>query len=260
MASCLSTCRSSSVMHVEASWLTGLTGVDHLTVAVCWISSSVDGLQSDVLMLACVLFILISWWDLWYCGFCWVPECCAPGVQLIPVYLWSNVSNRDWWIPSLVLPLGWAKQCSLYNNKTLDGTLVSQRCWCFGNLLYYYCTCQFYPAFWRLLWAIWNPKCEQLARQYTIADTWCLHLCLNSPDMWAIRSLCCSDCLTIGSTFNSCYSMMVCQIAGVNKQHFSCTEKIIAWWSENFVSKYGIVFSFGMNLGFEARNVTKTDF
>ena len=46
---------------VGAGWLTDLTGVGHLTVAVCWISSSVDGLQSDVLMLACALFILISW-------------------------------------------------------------------------------------------------------------------------------------------------------------------------------------------------------
>ena len=27
-----------------ASWLTGLTGVGLLTAAVCWISSSVDGL------------------------------------------------------------------------------------------------------------------------------------------------------------------------------------------------------------------------
>ena len=35
---------------------------------------------------------------------------------------------------------------------------------------------------------------------------------------------------------------MVCQIAGVNKQHFSCTEKIIAWWSENFMSKYSVGF------------------
>ena len=42
-----------------------------------------------------------------------------------------------------------------------------------------------------------TQKCEQLARHYTIADTWCLQLYLNSPDVWAIRSLCCSDYLTI---------------------------------------------------------------
>ena len=42
-------------------WLAGLTGVGHLNVAVCWINSSVDGLWSDVLMLACALFILIFW-------------------------------------------------------------------------------------------------------------------------------------------------------------------------------------------------------
>ena len=44
-----------------AGWLAGLTGVGHLNVVVCWISSSVDGLRSGVLMLACALFILIPW-------------------------------------------------------------------------------------------------------------------------------------------------------------------------------------------------------
>ena len=43
---------------VGAGWLAGHTGVGHLNVAV---SSSVDGLWSDVLMLAFALFILISW-------------------------------------------------------------------------------------------------------------------------------------------------------------------------------------------------------
>ena len=42
-----------------ASWLTGLTGVGLLTAVACWISSSVDGLQSDVLRLGCALSILI---------------------------------------------------------------------------------------------------------------------------------------------------------------------------------------------------------
>ena len=45
---------------VGASWLTGLTGVGHLAAVTCWISSSVDGLQSDVLMFCCALSILIS--------------------------------------------------------------------------------------------------------------------------------------------------------------------------------------------------------
>ena len=43
----------------EVSWLTGLTGVDLLTAVACWISSSVDGLQSGVLRLGCALSILI---------------------------------------------------------------------------------------------------------------------------------------------------------------------------------------------------------
>ena len=61
MASCLSTCWAPVWCTAGVGWLNGLTGVGHLTVAVCWTSSSVDGLWSDVLMLACALFILISW-------------------------------------------------------------------------------------------------------------------------------------------------------------------------------------------------------
>ena len=43
-----------------------------------------------------------------------------------------------------------------------------------------------------------TQKCEQLARQ--LHNSWCLMpaIVLNSPDVWAIRSLCCSDYLTIG--------------------------------------------------------------
>ena len=43
-----------------ASWLTGLTGVGHLTSVACWSNSSVEGLQSDVSMLGCALSMLIS--------------------------------------------------------------------------------------------------------------------------------------------------------------------------------------------------------
>ena len=36
-----------------ASWLTGLTGVGCLIAVACWINSSVEGLQSDVLAVHC---------------------------------------------------------------------------------------------------------------------------------------------------------------------------------------------------------------
>ena len=42
-----------------ASWLTGLTGVGHLTSVACWSNSSVDGLWSDVLVFGCALCMLI---------------------------------------------------------------------------------------------------------------------------------------------------------------------------------------------------------
>ena len=42
-----------------AGWLTGLTGVGHLTAVACWSNSSVEGLQSDVLAFGCVLSMLI---------------------------------------------------------------------------------------------------------------------------------------------------------------------------------------------------------
>ena len=42
-----------------ANWLTGLTDVHFLMVVACWISSSVDGLWSDVLRLGSALSILI---------------------------------------------------------------------------------------------------------------------------------------------------------------------------------------------------------
>ena len=54
-----------------AHWLTGLTGVGHLIAVACWSNSSVEGLQSDVLMLGCALSTLISCWVLWYRGFHW---------------------------------------------------------------------------------------------------------------------------------------------------------------------------------------------
>ena len=43
-----------------ASWLTGLTGVGHLIPVACWSNSSVEGLQSDVLLLGSALSMLIS--------------------------------------------------------------------------------------------------------------------------------------------------------------------------------------------------------
>ena len=43
-----------------AGWLTGLTGVGHLTSVACWSNSSVEGLQSDVSILGCALSMLIS--------------------------------------------------------------------------------------------------------------------------------------------------------------------------------------------------------
>ena len=48
---CLSRADDALCSLAWAGWLTGLTGVGHVTVKPCWASCSVDSLQSEVLRL-----------------------------------------------------------------------------------------------------------------------------------------------------------------------------------------------------------------
>ena len=154
-ASCLSTCGGSSVVHCGgqlADWShwCGLPNCGSLLdqllyrwFAVWCIDFGLCVVHPDFLVRPVILWILSSSWMLCSRGSSWFLCICGlmSVIETGEFLHWVHLSNQ-------------AKQCSLYNNKILDGTLVSQRCWCFGNLLYYYSTYQFYPTFWRLLWAI----------------------------------------------------------------------------------------------------------
>ena len=113
--------------------------LDHLLCrwfAVQCIDVGLCVVHPDFLVRPVILWILLSSWMLVLQGYGWFLYICGlmSVIETGKFLHWFCLSVEE-------------SSVALYNNKTLDGTLVSQRCWCFGNLLYYYCTCQFYPAF-----------------------------------------------------------------------------------------------------------------
>ena len=109
-----------------AGWLTGLTGVGFLMVVACWISSSVNGLWSNILRLGWVLSILTPYRTHDTVDSVDFLIAMLKRVHLIPVHLWFCISGWDWWNPSLGSPVSGTKLCSLYNNKYWTANMLYQ--------------------------------------------------------------------------------------------------------------------------------------
>ena len=147
-----------------ASWLTGLTGVGHLTSVACWSNSSVEGLWSDVSMLGCALSMLISCWVLWYCGVCLLSWVLYSGVSVD-----SYVSVVLCWKLKTGKFLLWV--CQSVEQSSVASTMintgwqsVSQRCWYFDSSANMPCLLKavwvISGGFWYLAsWFVWGTIC-----------------------------------------------------------------------------------------------------
>ena len=117
MASCLPAYRGHIVMHCRgqlADWPHWCGFSDSMA---CWISSSVDGLQSDILKLCWALSILTPYRTRDTVESVNFLSMMLKRVHLISVCLWFCISDWDWQDPSVGLLVSGTKLCSLYNNK-----------------------------------------------------------------------------------------------------------------------------------------------